>query len=254
MGLFPKIANISYIPHFLRARTLLLAAIFCTISACFSQKPTLSNNEFAFNDTKKTRLPRDYFLLPSPDSKERETLLKLFSAPLLSEELIYKKAESFENYSRNEMQKRKKILFEEYCKLPLNIRRQRIVDWEKEKNRQKSNWASTHATFEASVEYQLQKRLAGIELKSARTKRQTVKKLQLERQMLVEKNWRDYFEKLNTGRYDRGCSDPAEKNSILNIQPEERLYLPYYIALYEFYSYLPDFVRMEMIIQLHSRQ
>lgn len=254
MGTFPNNNSVPHILLFLRIGSVCTAIFLISLTACFSQKATRADADFESAITQNTKLAEDYFLLPSPDSKERDTLLKLFSAPLLSEELIYRKADLFENYSRSEMQKRRKVLLEELCKLPLKARKQRLSLWEEEKNRQLHNWAAIHAAYENSVEYQLQKRLSGKELNNAQIMRLTVKKLQAERQMLIEKNWQNYFRRLTTDRNSRACSDPAEKTSILNIQPEERLYLPYYIALYEFYSYLPDFVRMEMIIQLHSRQ
>ena len=254
MGTFPKNTAVPHISSSLRIGSACAAIFLISLAACSSQKATRENADFIPTDTQNIKLTGDYFLLPAPDSKERDTLLKLFSAPLLSEELIYKEADLFENYSQEEMQKKRKELLEELCKLPLNARKQRVSLWEEEKNRQRDNWAAVHAAYEDSVDYQLQKRLAGMELKNAQTMRQTVKKLQTERQMLIEKNWQNYFNKLSTDRNGRTCSDPAEKTSILDTQPDERLYLPYYIALYEFYSYLPDFDRMEMIIQLHSRQ
>ena len=75
-------------------------------------------------------------------------------------------------------------------------------------------------------------------------------KLARERTELVHSSWADLLAQIRSS--SRHCRTDAERRALSLLLPTERLYGPYYLALYRFYASLPDGLRMALITGLHG--
>lgn len=209
----------------------------------------------------------DYFLLPPPqndgEASAPDRSLRLWSAPALSLELVLAEAERNEALSRAALAERARTEQARLCALGPADRRLRLSALESELARQHQ----LHAAVLARYEDQLAREAgyapgpegeAGEEEEAPgvagpgqharlRLARSAVQALARERSALVERYWRDFASRLADADADPAACAGAPGPEL----PREKLYAPYYLALYRFFEAIPPAERARLLVRLH---
>ena len=225
------------------------------------------------------KLPDVSFLLPAPvplnapeSQFAREQSLRIFSAPVLDPGAIETMAARHETTSREILAQRQADLIAAVCAFEPAERGAAIDAFEIRRQRQWTRWLTLQERYETSLKYRLS---AGVHrddaagqarLATLLQSRAPVQALQRERQKLISESYARLLTALKNQVEDEpaaacstdlrpapprdvGPGKPAEPN---DWQPEEYLYLPYYLALYRFLNLLPPDQRAELLLALHS--
>ena len=197
----------------------------------------------------KSQFPAAFFLLPAPFTSDikRNIMIDLFTAPLLDLTSIEKFAIKFEIMSRKLLIERKKKAVSTYCKEGSEGRSKLLENWKKTQKYQYQMWINTRNRFETSMAYYLDMYIDKNVLPKIMKLRNPIKSLQQERQTLIGKTWNNLFRRLK-----KKSRKICKANSFNGELPREKLFLPYYIALYRFYRVLPSEKRIKLILKLHS--
>lgn len=210
----------------------------------------------------------DYFLLPAPQGGEAghapDRSLRLWGAPALSLELVLAEAERNETLSRAALTERARAEQSRLCALGPADRRLRLLALESELARQHRLHAATLARYEDQLAreagYALLPDRAATESDAAegsaagagprarlRVARGAVQQLARERSALVERYWRDFARRIAAADANPAACAAAPGPDL----PREKLYAPYYLALYRFFEEIPPAERARLLVKLH---
>jgi hypothetical protein len=210
----------------------------------------------------------DYFLLPPPQAdgvaSAPNRSLRLWGAPALSLELVLAEAERNEGLSRAALTERARAEQSRLCVLSPADRRLRLLALEAELARQHQLHAATLARYEdqlareagyallpgrAAAEQDVAEGSAAGSGQRARLRlaRGAVLELARERSALVERYWRDFVR-----RFAAADANPAACAGAPGPElPREKLYAPYYLALYRFFEEIPPAERARLLLKMH---
>ncbi len=211
----------------------------------------------------------DYFLLPPPHNADEADAaarsLRLWSAPTLSLELILTEAERNEGRSRAALLERTRAEQARLCALAPGDRELRLLALEAELIRQHQLWRATFERYENQLAREADYAATGprdradsddasdanLTRRTRRERLQTARKavqaLARERSELMERYWRDFARGLGAQNADPAACAAAPAPA----PPREKLYAPYYLALYRFFEELPPAERARLLLKLH---
>ncbi|MCB1324890.1 MAG: hypothetical protein H7A21_18030 [Spirochaetales bacterium] len=213
------------------------------------------------------------FLLPAPLSGgQSDRMRQLFSAPVLNGGLLESMADENELASRRALIERQHALAVSLCALEAGAREQELMRLRRLQQRQLLRWMGVQERYEHMLAFRLHEELLGAEQLDQEgallEARRVVRTLQQERQRLIAHSWQEFFGALEDRLDSEFCPAPPAAPSRLNCsgrlctaaertqadpeqmyrEPEELLYLPYYVALYRFLRRLPPEIRARLVL------
>ena len=190
-----------------------------------------------------TEVPPPFFLVPTVSAPARvglstpREMVFLFTAPLLNRDRIAAVAGRLETHSRGILENRQRQVAGRLCTGP--DRAARLAAYRSELERQRALWGRVQERFQAMQRDRIQELLPVFRHTEALKLNRTVAELQRERQDLVVKAWREFFDDLAGDLED--CDRPADYVQL----PSEKLHPPVFLARYYFFRMLPARLRIK---------
>ncbi len=187
------------------------------------------------------------FLLPSPAAAELAALRDILAAPLPDQSLALELAERHEARARGELASARKRWLDAYC--GSGMTQEQLEHSQRALASAAFYVGAARGRFERALAGRLE-RSAGAGQRGAGWKagRALVRQLGQERADLVRTSWEKLL--VQAARKPRDvCAKKAETAAEL---PKERLFGPYYLALFRFYTALPVALRQELLTSLHG--
>lgn len=192
------------------------------------------------------------FLLPPPPTADRAALRDLLAAPLLDRGLILETAERLEVQARKTLVQQRLATLANLCGRAEGERKPALGSHRSALAEALRYTKAAARRYDHSVRYLLHKEIPAASLRApALAAFRLAAQLAEERRVLIHGSWEDLFRQFESGPA-RLCADPARRATLAAGLPSERLFGPYYLALYRFYGALSTPLRMQLITGLHG--
>lgn len=204
------------------------------------------------------------FLLYHSTDESRTNWLRLYSAPVLSQELILDYATRREIEVRMTMVEQRERMLQSYCGADDGSREESLSEWKDQADGQFILWQKMHKKTEER-EIQVLKELVNETLSESGNrlflqyslddllvKNRTVSLMDQERQRIVHRSWKEFLDLLLDLPQDQAecLKEGAIPEDHPDFPPAEELIRPYHLALYRYYSAIPPSIRGRMILAL----
>lgn len=196
-----------------------------------------------------------FYLLPSPyDLKAgRSPVFELLSAPVIDGPELERMAEKNEAASRKELKLRTEAIQKEICSLEKEDRKKKIEVYRISLNTDHEVFNKLADFYDKSIWNAIREDLSESPYRTSfaewQEKYTPLQQLRSDREKAVLQYWEKLLESSKKKAF---CRENFEKNILEDITIKERLYLPYYLSLYRFYSSLPPDYRFRLLKKLHS--